>query len=64
MTEEQKPFEYMEILAICMMVATASLLILEKKKFKTKQEGRKMIENEIKNIVAIRWDAPDKKAIK
>ena len=64
MTKEQKPFEYDEILAMCILCAGWATFITVEGKFKDEMEGRKMIEDKVREVVAIRWDAPDKKAIR
>lgn len=69
MTNDQlikKPFEYMELKAMCMMCAANAAMIFsfpDKYKFKDEVEGRKFLEGEIEKIIAIRWDAPEKKAL-
>lgn len=63
MTKEQKPFEYTELLVMCMMCATSAIIIALADDYKDEVEGRKMIEDEIKRIVSIGWERLDKKAI-
>jgi len=59
---EQKPFEYMELLAMCMLCSASALDIMLSQT--DPKQTRFDIEEMVKEIIATRWDHPDKQVIK
>lgn len=62
-TKIKKSFEYDELFALAYLCAGWATLITVENKFKDEKEGRKMIEDKCREIISMRWDHPDKKAI-
>ncbi len=52
---KKREFEYDELFALCYLCVGEAILIYMDEKFKTPQEGRLMIEEEIKKNIALRW---------
>lgn len=66
MPEEQKPFEYLEIKAICMMCVVTSAIIASDVKvglIKDASLATRMIEKEIDKILDMKWSDPSKKVV-
>lgn len=61
---EEKPFEYIELKAMCLLCATYSAIYVAEGKFKDPFEGRKHIESEVERIINIHWLDPEKITIK
>ena len=59
-TEVQKPFEYEELLAMCLLCAGHGVLIATQGTYKDEKEGREMIEEKVVEIINLRWNAADK----
>jgi hypothetical protein len=63
MTKEQKPFEYMELVALCAVCCASVVRDITEGKQKGRNEIKIFIEDEIRRIVSIRWNDPEKKVI-
>lgn len=64
--EIEKPFEYLELKAMCILAATQALFLYDNfgtDGFMDPKQGRLWLENKIEEIIRKRWDHPDKKAI-
>ena len=64
--EESKPFEYMELKAMCMLCVAevaCMLALAQEGKFKDEVEGRVWVEKQVEKIINMRWNAPGKKII-
>lgn len=67
MSEEQKPFEYLELKAMCMLTAAYTAVIfgtIDAGICEDEEEARKALENEVDKLIKDRWDDPKKKSIK
>jgi hypothetical protein len=67
MNEEQKPFEYMELKAMCMLTAGYTALIfgtIDAGICDDEVKARKALEDQVDKLIKIRWDDPKKQSIK
>jgi len=55
-----KPFEYDELLSMCMLAVAISTLITVNEEYKTSAEGREMIEKAVRETVDLRWNDSEK----
>lgn len=59
--EVKKLFSYEELWAVVYLAVGYATFITMDKEFKDEKERRRMIEENVKEIIAIWWNVPDKK---
>lgn len=67
MPQEQKPFEYIELKAMCMMASAYTALIfgtIDAGMCDDEVKARKALEDQVDKLIKMRWDDPKKKSIK